>query len=307
MAYKMTHEIRWKIIELAKKYHFRLEVDDRKGKYMDKSEKLMRFVHESGNRWLVNKENDHEVSGFKIFVPPDKFVDSICDADISIWESKQENKRLTPHSALNGIEGFFKDKDISNESCGSCYRVKGGLPNLQKFLAKLDAAWGNPKAMHEYENGLGDEIDDGDPIANQHEKAIKGRTDIGATTKEQLVKSRRGQGVFRSNVWLNEMGCRVTGVTDPHHLRASHIKPWKDSTDEEKLDGCNGLLLSPHIDHLFDKGHITFTNNGDLRVSPRMDRAVLAKWGILVPMNVGPFNTSQSEFLDYHRRSVFKK
>ena len=126
-----------------------------------------------------------------------------------------------------------------------------------------------------------DEIDDGDPIADQHEKAIKGRTDIGATTKEQLVKSRRGQGVFRSNVRLNEKGCRVTGVTDPQHLRASHIKPWKDSTDEEKLDGCNGLLLAPHIDHLFDKGQITFTNNGDLLVSPRMDRAVLAKWGVL--------------------------
>ena len=86
------------------------------------------------------------------------------------------------------------------------------------------------------------------------EKAIKGRTDIGATTKSRLVKSRLGQGIFKDNVRRNEKGCRVTGVTDLKHLRASHIKPWRDSSDEEKLDGCNGLLLAPHIDHLFDMG-----------------------------------------------------
>lgn len=151
------------------------------------------------------------------------------------------------------------------------------------------------------------EADEVEVVGDQQEEAIKGRTDIGATTKDQLVKSRRGQGVFKANVRLNEKGCRVTGVTDPQHLRASHIKPWKDSTDEEKLNGCNGLLLAPHIDHLFDKGQISFSDNGDLLVSPKLDRSVLAKWGISEAMNVGPFNTHQSVFLEYHRRSVFKK
>ena len=40
------------------------------------------------------------------------------------------------------------------------------------------------------------------------------------------------------------------------HLVASHTKPWRDSTNEERLDGENGLLLTPTIDHLFDKGFI---------------------------------------------------
>ena len=151
------------------------------------------------------------------------------------------------------------------------------------------------------------EADEAEIVSDQQEESIKGRTDIGATTKDQLVKSRRGQGVFKANVRLNEKGCRVTGVIDPQHLRASHIKPWKDSTDEEKLNGCNGLLLAPHIDHLFDKGHISFLDNGDLLVSPKLDRSVLANWGILMEMNVGPFNPHQSVFLEYHRRSVFKK
>ena len=136
--------------------------------------------------------------------------------------------------------------------------------------------------------------------------AILGRTDIGATTKSQLVKSRRGQGVFKANVQLNEKGCRVTGVTETKHLRASHIKPWSTSTDEEKLNGCNGLLLAPHADHLFDSGFVSFLSNGDLLISPQLDIAVLKAWGINQSMNVGLFNEKQAFFLDYHRRFIFK-
>lgn len=150
-----------------------------------------------------------------------------------------------------------------------------------------------------------EDVDDAE--GDRQEEAIKGRTDIGATTREQLVKSRRGQGVFKANVHLNEKGCRVTGVTDTKHLRASHIKPWKVSSDEEKLNGCNGLLLAPHIDHLFDQGLISFSDAGDLLISPKLDRSILAKWGLPESVNVGPFNVNQVVFLDYHRNAVFKK
>ena len=68
----------------------------------------------------------------------------------------------------------------------------------------------------------------------------------GPTFREQLVRARRGQGVFRANVLLREEACRVTRVNEPRHLKASHIKPWRDGTDAERLDGANGLLLSPH-------------------------------------------------------------
>ncbi|MGE8368371.1 HNH endonuclease [Cupriavidus sp.] len=150
----------------------------------------------------------------------------------------------------------------------------------------------------------GDEDDEGDDAL---ENAIRGRTDIGATTKDQLVKARRGQGIFKANVKLNESKCRVTGITELQHLRASHIKPWKASNDEEKLNGCNGLLLAPHVDHLFDKGWISFTNNGDLLISSRLDRLVLQTWGVSETANVGNFNDVQAEFLGYHRDVVFKK
>jgi HNH endonuclease len=126
-----------------------------------------------------------------------------------------------------------------------------------------------------------------DASEDSQEGLIKGRTDIGPTIKEQLVKARRGQGIFRANVRLNEKACRITKVENPNFLRASHIKPWKDSSDDEKLNGCNGLLLSPHIDHLFDKGLISFSNSGDLLLSQRLDRQVLKAWGITPDLNVG--------------------
>jgi hypothetical protein len=146
-----------------------------------------------------------------------------------------------------------------------------------------------------------------DESANEQEKKLEGRTDIGATTKEQLVKSRRGQGVFRANVRLNEKSCRITKTTNPKHLRASHIKPWKDSTDQEKLSGFNGLMLAPHIDHLFDSGMISFTNEGDLLVSKQLSAEILSQWGIMCPLNVGPFSPDQCGFLEYHRTAVFRQ
>lgn len=138
------------------------------------------------------------------------------------------------------------------------------------------------------------------------EEGIVGRTDIGPTMKEQLVKSRRGQGLFKLNVRRNEKSCRVTGVTDPRNLRASHIKPWKDCSDNEKLNGCNGLMLAPHVDHLFDRGFISFTDNGDLLISSTLDRSILRRWGIPEVLNVGSLQ-KQAEFLGYHRRFVLKK
>lgn len=132
--------------------------------------------------------------------------------------------------------------------------------------------------------------------------AIRGRTDIGDTTKEQLIKARRGQGIFRANVCLNEKRCRITKIDDPAHLRASHIKPWLDCSDEEKLDGCNGLLLAPHVDHLFDKGLISFSDSGDLLISPQLDLSILEAWGIPTILNVGRFSPEQTKYLSYHRR-----
>lgn len=137
------------------------------------------------------------------------------------------------------------------------------------------------------------------------EAAIKASA-LENTEKLQLVKSRRGQGLFRSNLEAIEPACRVTGVTNKALLIASHIKPWCECDNSERLDGNNGLLLSPHIDKLFDRGWITFNDAGDLLCAePSIDQALL-QWGITLPRNVGPFSLKQAVYLTYHRDEIFR-
>lgn len=128
----------------------------------------------------------------------------------------------------------------------------------------------------------------------------------GDLEKVELAKSRRGQGTFRANVRLIENRCRVTGITNIKHLRASRIKPWAAPNNSEKLDGFNGLLLSPHVDHLFDREVISFQDSGDLLVSPELNLLVLTQWSIRTAQNVGGFDHKQQGYLDYHRDLIFQ-
>ena len=136
---------------------------------------------------------------------------------------------------------------------------------------------------------------------------ITSRTDISETEKHQLILARRGQGQFRKNVQQLERRCRVTRVEQPEHLRASHCKPWRDCESAvERLSGENGLLLTPSIDHLFDRGFISFENNGELLISPVAHRPSLIRMGVPVDerLNVGSFSEGQRQFLEFHRNRV---
>lgn len=127
------------------------------------------------------------------------------------------------------------------------------------------------------------------------------------TQRQALVLARRGQGLFRHRVQEIESRCRVTHVDRPEHLRASHCKPWRDSSHEERLAGDNGLLLTPSVDHLFDRGFISFEQEGTLLISPIAHRPSLHRMGVQVEreLNVGSFTSGQSQFLEYHRDMVF--
>ena len=127
------------------------------------------------------------------------------------------------------------------------------------------------------------------------------------TTRKAVVMARRGQGVFKQNVLKHEAFCRITRVDQIEHLRASHCKPWRDSTNEERLDGTNGLLLTPTIDHLFDRGFIAFEDGGKVLISPVVHRESLRRMGIDpdIAINAGAFSQDQRKFLRFHRESVF--
>ena len=105
-----------------------------------------------------------------------------------------------------------------------------------------------------------------------------------------------------------EHACRITKVNRPEHLIASHCKPWRDcESNDERLDGENGLLLTPTVDHLFDRGFISFENDGEVLVSPVAHRESLKRMGIEVAgrVNVGAFSEGQRRYLEFHREAVF--
>jgi predicted restriction endonuclease len=140
------------------------------------------------------------------------------------------------------------------------------------------------------------------------EVAIATDTAIRETEKTALVQARRGQGLFRDNVRSIERACRITKVERMEHLIASHVQPWRDSNNEERLDGENGLLLTPTVDHLFDKGFISFEDSGRLIVSPVADQKSLTRMGVdpVNGVNVGAFSQGQRRYLNFHRENVLR-
>ncbi|MBC8727436.1 hypothetical protein F6X39_03460 [Paraburkholderia sp. UCT2] len=137
--------------------------------------------------------------------------------------------------------------------------------------------------------------------------AIRRDPSIPETEKTQLIRARVGQGRFREAVRRIEPKCRLTYVSHPDMLRASHIKPWRNATNSERLDGSNGLLLAPHVDHLFDGGWITFDETGKLITSPFLPEEALRLWNLPENVETGPFNEAQIEYLRYHHVHVFKR
>lgn len=196
-----------------------------------------------------------------------------------------EDKYAPLQANGNGLQGVYLTEISKPFADLLVVLSRSDLPRIEKELAVV------PDPESDYEIEL----------------EIQARHLEGDLERIQLTKSRRGQGIFKANVRLIENHCRVTGVTNIKHLRASHIKPWAKSNNQEKLDGANGLLLSPHVDHLFDRGFISFQNHGEILVSNRLNTNILDQWGIEIPGNVGDFHDTQMTYLDYHRHEIFQK
>ncbi|MBN5131417.1 HNH endonuclease [Stenotrophomonas maltophilia] len=131
--------------------------------------------------------------------------------------------------------------------------------------------------------------------------------EVGATSTRRETEVRTKQRLFRERLIGVEKGCRLTGIEDLRFLRASHIKPWADSSHSERVDGENGLLLAPHADLLFDRGWISFSSSGYLLVSSDLPSIVQGRLGLKLngDRQCGTFSHKQLDFLEFHRSSVF--
>ncbi|NYE30389.1 putative C2H2 Zn-finger protein [Rhodanobacter sp. K2T2] len=147
------------------------------------------------------------------------------------------------------------------------------------------------------------------PFQNVIADRIKAQLDLSATASRQLVEIRSKQSLFKRRLLTVEKKCRLSGIADLRFLRASHIKPWARCADgTERIDGSNGLLLSPHADFLFDRGWITFEDNGSLVRSDQLPKEVIERIGLDLTQGkrCGDFFKEQRSYLQYHRNAVFE-
>lgn len=131
--------------------------------------------------------------------------------------------------------------------------------------------------------------------------------DTGSTTTKTNIETRLGQGKYRQGVIAIWRKCAVTELDRVDLLVASHIKPWRDATNAERIDPNNGLLLSPTLDQLFDRGYISFRDNGDIIVSPLLDRRDMKKLEIDETMKLYKVEDACLPYLNFHREAVFVK
>lgn len=122
------------------------------------------------------------------------------------------------------------------------------------------------------------------------------------TERKGLVTSRVGQGAYRKSILFRwDFKCAVTNYSKNEILIASHIVPWKGSTNDERLDVNNGILLSPTYDALFDKHLISFENNGKIIFSNSLLKSNYNEIGITGKELIKNFSTDNYTYLERHR------
>ncbi len=185
-------------------------------------------------------------------------------------------------------EEFITNEEYKNQTFES---IDNYLRNIQNFDV---SAQENAQAI----------IDDIDSFINSIPDGIS------ETERETLIKIRVGQGVFRQrllNYWNNS--CSVTGCRMPNVLIASHIKPWRNCDDaNEKLDVMNGLLLIPNLDALFDKGFISFDDDGQIIISPQLSEDDQERLSVSEDMELRETLSERHKiYLEYHRENIFQE
>ncbi len=144
------------------------------------------------------------------------------------------------------------------------------------------------------------------PLADDLDE-LRDRGDLSPTEKKRLIDARLGQGRFRREVerlWQN--ACSVSGCAVREMLRASHIKSWKRSSDVERLDGRNGLLLTADLDALFDKGLISFGDDGGMLVADRIAATDRRLFRLPRPLRETPTRGQRGYLADHRRRWGFE-
>lgn len=203
-------------------------------------------------------------------------------------------------------QSYLLDENISEEYIDYIIEMERLIiPNRKRYATS--------KAMSDFRSGLNKFLaffksayyqDSAKRIENEVHKV---EVDEALTTTERtsIIQSRVGQGAFRSSLIRYWQGCSISSCSLSPVLIASHIKPWCDCNNTERLDLYNGLLLLPNYDKLFDKGYISFDHKGKLICSRLLEKDVKEILGITDGLSLRKLDDKHKEYLRYHNECCF--
>ena len=188
---------------------------------------------------------------------------------------------MEDHHSLVKVAAKIRTLDISSD------RNKKG-----KGMYSSALNWYCDYIAEYYQSDITADIDD-----------IYSQQDSNETERETLVATRLGQGKFRESLVAYWGQCAATGYKQQTILIASHIKPWRESTNQERLDKFNGFLFIPNIDKAFDKNFISFKPTGEILISKELEEP--QRLGIDASIKF-PLAEQHQNYLEYHRDALFR-
>ena len=190
------------------------------------------------------------------------------------------------------IDEILRQEDFKRQE-RSVYTSKKSLSDfragLNKFLAFINS---------DYHKRIADSI-------ITEIKAVENDNTIKMTEKDSIVKSRIGQGIFRKGLIEYWHGCAISQCPLTWMLIASHIKPWRDADNQERLDPYNGLLLLPNYDKLFDLGYISVNSKGKIMYSRLLDKFDRETIGLTNNLHLVKLEEQHLKYLKYHNDNCF--
>ena len=219
-------------------------------------------------------------------------------------EDPQHNGRLLRHSE-NGDEVLLF---IGQKGPGGLWKYECKLSFVDyEFFQTKGTDKKNRRAVRfilERCEGVESSYTNDDSAKSNKRSRPRPQTKPTRTERRGLVTSRVGQGYYRHEILQRFEGkCAVTGADSEELLIASHIVPWRDSNDSERLDVDNGMLLSPTYDALFDKHLISFSDEGEILLSNAVPESLFTSLGVTGDESIDVFDGMKA-YLQRHRENL---
>lgn len=193
------------------------------------------------------------------------------------------------HEYIDEIMNNEEKARISREKYSTRHAMGDFRAGLNKFLAFVNSDY-----KKKYDDSIIAELD-----------KIQTSDKLKPTEKESIIQSRIGQGSFRRQLLKYWHGCSVSSCNLFDILIASHIKPWRDANNFERLDVYNGLLLLPNYDKLFDLGYMSFDSRGLAIYSKLLSASDKKILGLKSDLHLVNIEKQHKKYLKYHNEHCF--